>query len=96
MSGYISKEDAMSAIAEVMDANYTAEEWHTDISTSLLATIFKMPSADVVERKRGEWELQVLDDTPPWTVEYLCNHCGEISELKTNFCPNCGADMRGE
>lgn len=25
-----------------------------------------------------------------------CSICGEINDVKTNFCPDCGADMRGE
>lgn len=26
---------------------------------------------------------------------YKCNKCGVYHEYKTNFCPHCGADMRG-
>lgn len=25
-----------------------------------------------------------------------CSVCGEINDVKTKFCPDCGADMRGE
>jgi len=58
--------------------------------------IFQMPSADVVERKRGEWEFK-----PP--NGWACSACGEWGLMidnrgicKSNFCPNCGADMRGD
>ena len=27
---------------------------------------------------------------------YECTCCGENKLSKTNYCPNCGADMRGE
>ena len=27
---------------------------------------------------------------------YECDQCGEYVPHKTNYCPNCGADMRGE
>lgn len=37
-----------------------------------------------------------------WTAEeeygdlWVCDQCGFASEHNDNFCPNCGADMRGE
>ena len=61
------------------------------------------PAADVVEVKRGKWEQKThtfemgnmrLTGTYP-----TCDQCGcaEAGTGKnTNFCPNCGADMRGE
>ena len=38
------------------------------------------------ERKKGEW------------IDELCSICGQYvySGDTNNFCPNCGADMRGE
>ena len=59
----------------------------------------KLPSADVVERKKGKW------------IDYKCSECGEpipISKVilrgevmwerhqKPNFCSNCGAQMEGD
>ena len=50
------------------------------------------PTADVVEVKHGEW---VYDH---W-CEFKCSICGHYSNTnprgQENFCPNCGADMRG-
>lgn len=51
------------------------------------------------ERPKGRWEL--LNDD--WNV-YRCTACGEEWTLEAgepkennmNYCPNCGADMRGE
>lgn len=50
------------------------------------------PNADVVERKRGDWNFT-------WHSvfkEYLptCSCCGRLSVFKYNFCPECGAYMR--
>ena len=50
-----------------------------------------LPSAQP-ERKKGKWI--ELDYTQAW--EYKCDQCGRLSDFKENFCPNCGADMRGE
>ena len=45
-----------------------------------------LPSAQ--ERKRGRWKGEGLGD-------YRCSLCGEVTRhARTNFCPNCGADMR--
>ena len=54
------------------------------------------------ERKKGKWQdnhRQIFDGTFYWFRE--CSVCGyerndDDSEKDTNFCPNCGADMRGE
>lgn len=39
------------------------------------------------ERPKGRWVRR---------TKYYgdCSECGEISSVKSNFCPNCGADMR--
>lgn len=46
-----------------------------------------MPSAQP-EHKTGRWKGEGMGD-------YRCSWCGEVSHPQTNFCPNCGADMRG-
>lgn len=57
--------------------------------------IDQQPTADVRENVKGEWH------------DGDCSHCGwswrDIAYdsdlhngLQSNFCPNCGADMRGE
>lgn len=42
-------------------------------------------------RTQSEW--QVKDGLRDGF--YICSNCGEISCCKGNFCPDCGADMRG-
>lgn len=48
------------------------------------------------ERKKGYW----TEDSDPGQIigeHYSCSECRAcFSTLKSNFCPNCGADMRGE
>lgn len=61
-----------------------------------------IPSADVRENVRGEWIdawRSAMDGTRHWYRE--CSECGyerddDNIDKDTNFCPNCGADMRGE
>lgn len=44
------------------------------------------------ERKTGKWIL-IADG---YTDYVKCDQCGNISYVERNFCPSCGADMRGE
>jgi hypothetical protein len=58
--------------------------------------IFKN-KADFVEVKHGRWE-RCID----WEYDFCCSECGDFATLGeynnhdvlTDFCPNCGADMR--
>ena len=49
------------------------------------------------ERKKGEWKMEpdpygFFEEIP------VCSECGCTTAMRKtyNFCPNCGADMRGE
>ena len=55
------------------------------------------------ERKKGEWIVKVLDEPYLDPIDKLfnsrtvCSVCGyELCGAKQYFCPNCGADMRGD
>lgn len=55
------------------------------------------PSADVVEVKHGEW---INKRTMVHDGEFYCSACDFVLDtfmqaVFYNFCPNCGADMRG-
>ena len=62
---------------------------------SVIEVANEMPSAEP-EQHRGEW----IEDSHERGFSE-CSKCGYIavsvlSERHYNFCPNCGADMRGE
>ena len=98
----ISRQAAISAISYSEVAYYPGD---TDSEclrrdSDVKQAIMGVPSAQQ-ERKTGEWIVQ--DDG--WDgVYYECSCCKEAftlidgtpSENLYNFCPNCGADMRGE
>ena len=59
------------------------------------------------ERKKGQWERHNTyhgDDTSGYIdPDWRCSECGRRANVNewfmydlTDFCPNCGADMRGE
>ena len=43
------------------------------------------------ERPQGEW----ITDDPTYST-WRCNKCLHVQTICSNFCPNCGADMRQE
>lgn len=64
----------------------------------LVNDINALPSAEP-ERKKGKWIYdteRVMGDG--WTYnQYHCSECGQqIIGAVRNFCPYCGADMKGE
>lgn len=80
-----------------------SEPYFTDSTKAAFRNICnKVPAADVVERKRGEWVVtKAYNDVIEMdVVKYTCSACGEYRlsatglSQATNFCPNCGADMR--
>lgn len=58
--------------------------------------VYSLPSAQP-ERKTGRWIPHEDEDGEYYGDK--CSECGEWYVMpygKTNFCPNCGANMRGE
>ena len=96
MVEYIKREDAINVV----------EKYFTDFlqlePDICLDGIRSLPDADVVKRKNGKW---MQTDAFPHHV--YCSVCyktyipnsewsiWEDGDLPRNFCPNCGADMRG-
>lgn len=61
----------------------------------IMEEINNATTVDAVERKRGKWQVD-----PSGYGFWICSACGFVSEasgadLLYNFCPHCGADMRG-
>lgn len=57
----------------------------------------EIPTADVRENVKGEW---IKGGEQPYFRKHfdivVCSKCNKRGEHRWNFCPNCGADMRGE
>ena len=47
----------------------------------------------VEERNKGEW---IVNDKPDEFADFICPFCNRGWHWETNFCPDCGADLRGD
>lgn len=47
---------------------------------------------ETLKENKGEWIY--LQGLVPY--KWRCNKCEKMFKTDFNFCPNCGADMRGE
>ena len=47
-----------------------------------------------LSENKGKWEKIWRTDAE--CSEYICSKCDCGEDYPTDFCPNCGADMRGE
>ena len=94
MTDYIKREDAIEAVKIALRKE------------SALTRINNIQTADVRENIRGEW---IEDNSREKSMMWRCSVCGRIAYYPTigkrksykkhcgyNYCPNCGADMRGE
>ena len=92
MAKYI---DADMAIEKLSCINPTEPTiWYSDAVEAINNT----PAADVVERKKGKW-INHRNDMGHNIAD--CSGCGEAMQwydpdTRPNYCPNCGADMRGK
>lgn len=87
MTDYVARDDVLALQTELhIDTIPELKYWrcrHIDPHSVLL-----LPAADVRHVMRGEW--MKVDKI------HYCSVCGKCFPYKTDFCPNCGADMRKE
>ena len=96
MSDLIRRQDAVSRISDLLMIELQGKRLPT--WNEVYNAINDIPSADP-ERQKGKW-IKVGH----WGRSYKCDQCGNILDFDgvnagrgdANFCPNCGADMRGK
>ena len=85
---YIKREDAIEHLKNVK-VSYPNADISLPIDLAIKA-ISMIPSADVVQ---GKWI--TCHDVDYHTDIYECNKCHRVNWYPSNFCPSCGARMKG-
>lgn len=107
MARYIDADQKVNA--QYYDEMYEEWLWKETTVDDVLATVLdsEVPAADVVERKKGKWIKMSDADGVYWACSECGEDIPRVSHYdpqfdlfprlesieKTNFCPNCGAEM---
>ena len=102
MTEYISREAGMELLSQpiTMSMCLSVSECHNKNAQRRidLDLIENLPAADVRENRRGKWQEDIISFDEDGSEIYapFCSECGKVFFRETNYCPNCGADMREE
>ena len=88
----ISRQSVIEVIEE-----YPHGDWNIETMSDMVERIKQLPPIQPIQPKKGKWI-----KTARWGRVYYCNQCRNYLDFdgvnagrgSTNFCPNCGADMR--
>lgn len=104
MSDYISRADAIDAVHKyfvdkINNEPHEIDEDGDDVFTDMKSVnalfhhnkmvskaIKALPSADAVQ---GEWKAHRV------SLDFICSNCGEACWSDFDYCPHCGARMKG-
>lgn len=91
--------DADALLLHLNDVWYSAFVWEATAESktirAIMDTIEDAPTVET-EQKKGKWIYtdEAMFGNPYGS--YKCSVCDNGMPHETNFCPNCGADMRGD
>lgn len=88
MTEYIDREAVLWDLHHLWDWDSVDGITASTVLKQVITDVKNVPAADVRENVKGKWE--------PRGGYYYCSQCGARYEWGGNFCPNCGADMRGK
>lgn len=100
MTKYINRDKAIAYVEEQYRL-FKDDEGKQAIVEGCVEALKFTPTADVVEVKHGEWvENQHISQKLGIPVKneffFTCSLCGHDSIGKSNYCRECGANMRGD
>ena len=97
MDDLISRQAALDALDELCDriCEYSKKQRHTMCGSCNLGSAFDVINELPTAEKRGKW----VRDGSRGANRWVCSECGYkwfFECARGMYCPNCGADMRGQ
>ena len=105
----MTKEEAIKLLSQIMDTLLVSNSWlpSTDnpIKEAFGMAIDALNTLPSAEPKKGKWIIATGMMPPEFHGHHCCSKCGNFANMEppfgnredlSNFCPYCGADMRGE
>ena len=111
MSRYIDADRLMIVLndwwysqTKIESQNIPYDDYISVTIRSAMEAVKEQPTADVRENVRGAWlPMKRFGGEKGQTPDVMCSVChapalwlGTLGCIRSNYCPNCGADMRGE
>lgn len=94
MNDYIKRTDAAEAVWRILNGMGYSQKHNGRLVEEVDAVLDECPAADVRPVVKAEW--LPFGKRGIYGMMYACSACHAKYDGKTNFCPNCGADMREE
>lgn len=86
----MTNEEAIEILGGIRAFYNIFDEYDEPKYAALSKAIFALKAEPI---KHGRWKHHQYGNTAGY---YECDNCGKINSYKSNYCPKCGADMRGE
>lgn len=85
----MTNQESIKILSQVLDVLLKSNSWLESTHNPLKESFGMAISALENSQRTGKW-IKIH-----WKA-FRCSECKGISEYYTDFCPNCGAKMRGE
>lgn len=95
----IDRQTLMKEFSDFVRESNNSDFAQTPTWNDAVSLVGSMPS-EQPKRKNGEWVKNEHESAKHVEAIYFCSSCHNFEAWgeteRYNFCPNCGADMRGE
>lgn len=90
----MTKEEKMKMVVETKEFEFL-KDIPADTLWKLFFALKFIDDEQDIKTEKHKWKECYNKSSNFIDIKYVCTCCNSLSDFKTDFCPNCGADMRG-